>query len=279
MRKALFFLLLSSLTVGALAQTPKWKVWEAEGDTLLDRQDFEGAIARYTKVIKTTKLKDREAFGCVYKRAVAYYSIGNFENALADLEIFVPAYPQVPQAKLLRALVYKGLGDTEKQLQDLNEALAYQQDNPGLLKWRASLYLDIGEYALARNDAEQARQLQDDAEVELYLGFAWYYLDQPEEAIACINKAIELDATYLPAYLYGGTFSLEQEQFDKALQYLNLALRLDPKNLTATMYKGIALVELEKTEEGCRCLRKAYYAGEDAAGDYLKEYCYGIEDR
>lgn len=265
-------------SIAGLSQNPKWKAWETEADTLLERQEFKKAIALYTKVIKKTKLKDREAFGAVYKRAVSYYSMGDFENALSDLSVFIPAYPQVPQAKLLRALVYKGLGDTEKQLLDLNEALQFQQGNPGLLKWRASLYLDDGQYELARQDAERVRAIQDDAEVEMYLGFAYYYLDQFEESMQCINQSINLDATYLPAYLYGGTFCLEQEEYERALQYLNLALRLDPQNQTAIMYKGIALVELKKIEEGCQCLRKAFYRGEDGAEEYLKEHCYGIEN-
>lgn len=278
MRKIGLAVVLIAFTSLCLAQSPKWKAWEAQADTLLEHQDFAGAIKLYTKIIQKTKLKDREAFGSVYKRAVAYYSMEAFEEALMDLDVFIPAYPQVPQAKLLRALVYKGLGNTEKQLADLNEALQYQQGNPGLLKWRASLYLDEGKYELARQDAEAAREIQDDAEVEMYLGFALYYLGQFESALVCINKSIELDATYLPAYLYGGTFCLEQEEYDKGLQYLNLALRLDPQNVNAIMYKGIALVELERVDEGCSCLRKAFYAGEDTAEDYLKEYCYGIEN-
>lgn len=274
--RLVFLFLLFSLT--AWAQSPQWKAWETEADTLLNRGEYKEAIALYTKVIKKTKLKDKDAFGSVYKRAIAYYSIEAFEDALLDLNIFIPAYPQVPQAKLLRALVYKGLGDSEKQLADLNEALQYQPDDAGLLKWRASLYLDDGQYELARQDAMVAREIADDAEVEMYLGFALYYLEQPEEALQCINKSISFNPTYFPAYLYGGTFCLEQEDYKKALEYLNLALRLDPENVTAIFYKGIALVELDKIDEGCRCLRKAFYSGEENAGDYLKEHCYGIEN-
>ncbi|HCR53096.1 MAG TPA: hypothetical protein DIW27_01675, partial [Cytophagales bacterium] len=58
--------------------------------------------------------------------------------------------------------------------------------------------------------------------------------------------------------------------------YLNMALRLDPENLNAQFYKGIALLELDREEEGCRLLAKAFYAGEDDAGDYLKEKCYTL---
>jgi tetratricopeptide (TPR) repeat protein len=272
----IFFLLIYSTTIWA--QSPKWKAWETEADTLLNRGQYKEAIALYTKVIKSTKLKDKDAFASVYKRAVAYYSSEDFSSALQDLNAFIPAYPQVPQAKLLRALVYKGMGDTENQLADLNEVLQYQPDDAGLLKWRASLYLDDGQYELARQDALTAREIEDDAEVEMYLGFALYYLEQPDEALQCINKSISLNPTYYPAYLYGGTFCLEQEDYKKALEYLNLALRLDPENTTAILYKGIALVELNKLDEGCRCLRKAFYKGEENAGDYLKEHCYGLEN-
>jgi Flp pilus assembly protein TadD len=89
-----------------------------------------------------------------------------------------------------------------------------------------------------------------------------------------MNKSIELDATYLPAYLYSGTFSLEQADYERAITYLNLALRLDPTNPSALFYKGVALIELDRRDEGCSCLNRAFYAGEDGAGDYLKENCY-----
>lgn len=261
------------------AQTPKWKKWEVQADTLMSREDFSGAAKYYTKSIKSSKLKEKEAFGALYKRAVAFYSMGQFPDALADINIFIHAYPQVHQAKLLRAYIFKGLGDDSSQLTDINELLGIQPDNQGLLKWRASLYLDQDEYEKALADAEAAREIEDDAEVEMYLGFALYNLGRAEEALASINRCIELDPNYLPAYLYAGSFCLEEEQYQRALGYLNIALQLEPQNNTAIFYKGIALAELGRVDEGCSCLRKAFYTGEDNAGDYLKEYCYGIEDK
>jgi tetratricopeptide (TPR) repeat protein len=82
----------------------------------------------------------------------------------------------------------------------------------------------------------------------------------------------------MPAYLYAGSFCLQEDEFDLALKYLNVALKVEPKNATALFYKGVALVELKKEKEGCSCLSKAFYAGEDDAGDYLKQYCFGLDD-
>ena len=102
--------------------------------------------------------------------------------------------------------------------------------------------------------------------------------DELDSAFISFNKSIELDATYLPAYLYAGSVALEEGDNLLGLKYLNLALRLDPKNKEALFYKGAALIELKRVDEGCGCLNRAFYAGMDEAGDYLKEYCYEVED-
>jgi tetratricopeptide (TPR) repeat protein len=184
----------------------------------------------------------------------------------------------LPQAKILRALVYGELGQKDKKLEDLEDALVADPANPGLLKWRASIYLDDDEYALARKDLEVAKLFEDDAETEMYLGVALYNSGRVDSAFMSLDKAIQFDATYLPAYMYASSFCLEEDRYEKALTYLDLAGRLDPKNTTVFFYKGIALVELERTDEGCVFLRKAFYGGLDDASGYMKEYCFGVEN-
>ncbi|MEP2667972.1 MAG: tetratricopeptide repeat protein [Cyclobacteriaceae bacterium] len=260
----------------AMAQDPKWKKWETEADTLMNKQDFEGAIKLYSKAIKSSKLKDKSAYPPVYKRAVCYYSIGQFEASLSDIETFMVEYPGLFQAYMLKAFIYRETDDIENQLNALNEAMALQPGDPGLIKWRSSIYLEKGEYEKVREDLQYVKAIQDDPEVEMYLGFAYYNLEQVDSAFIALNKAIELEPTYLPAYLYGGSFSLQESNNELALKYLDVALRLDPENLNAQFYKGIALLELDRVEEGCSLLAKAFYAGEDDAGDYLKEKCYTL---
>ncbi len=270
--------LLAILSLGTFAQAPKWKEWEAKADTLYKQEDFREAVKLYTKAIDLSKLKDKDAYRSVYKRAVSYYTLGQFDAALKDLDLFIPQYPNVAQAKLLRAFIYRELGDDDKQLENLEEAIGSQAPNPDLLKWRGLLYLQKSEYAKAKSDLTLARLLQDDPEVETYLGLAYYNLQQKDSAYTSFNKSIELDAMYTPAYLYAGSVSLEDTNYKLALEYLNLALRLEPKNKEAIFYKGIALIELERTDEGCSCLNRAFYAGMDDAAGYLKEYCYPTDN-
>jgi tetratricopeptide (TPR) repeat protein len=278
MPKIVFIVLAFFFIETAFAQNEKVKKIEVEADTAMSQQDYPKAIKLYTKAIKTSKLKERSDYLDVYKRAVCYFSTGDFNHALEDLNTVVPKIPGLPQAHMLRGIIYGELGQKEKKLEELKSALVADPANPGLLKWRASVYLEDEEYKLARKDLEVAKLFQDDAETEMYLGVAQYNVGSVDSAFQSIDKAIELDATYLPAYMYGSSFCLEEDKYDKALTYLDFAGRLDPKNATVFFYKGIALVELKKEDEGCMYLRKAFYGGMDDASGYLKEYCFGVEN-
>lgn len=277
MHRVLLIFFLSAITIAGFSQNSKWTAWETEADTLMSQQKFKEAAKLYTKVIDASKLKDKTSYRSLYKRAVAYYSDSDFQKAIKDMDRFIPEFPENYQAHVLRALAYRESGDVDHQLTDVETALELSGGDPQIMKWRASLLMEKGEYKLAKDDLVLVKQFQDDPEVEMNLAFAYYSLDNPDSAMMAINKSIELDATFSPAYLYGGSFSLEQENYEMALKYLNVALKLDPDNVTALFYKGVALVELKKEAEGCSCLSKAFKAGQDDAADYLKQYCYGIE--
>lgn len=279
MSRCLFIIFSFLLMSVAQAQTEKVKKLEAEGDTLLRHEDFNGALKVFAKILKSHKEKDQFYYSVIYKKAVSLYSVQKLDEALGAIDEFIPAYPNSPQPYLLKAFIFREKGDAAGQLTNIDEALKRQPGAPDLIKWRAMLYLDEEKFDLAKKDLKQVKLYQDDAEIETYLGFAYYNTNQSDSAFISLKNAMELDVTYQLAYLYAGSFSLQNEDYDMALTYLNLALRLDPKNYTAIFYKGIALIEKEKIDEGCSCLAKAFYTGKvDDAGDYLKQHCYGEEN-
>jgi tetratricopeptide (TPR) repeat protein len=264
MYRAFFFFSLLAITAELSAQDSKWKKWEVQADTLMNRGDFGGALPLYSKVIKSSGLKSKEDYRALYKRSVCHYSIGQLDPALADITKFIDQYPNMLQARILQAFIFRDKQDADRQLEALNQAIQINPGDPNLIKWRAQLQMDKGEYEKGKGDLIQIQSLQD-PEVEVYLGVAYYNLGDKGLAIGSINKAIELDATYMPAYLYGGSFSLQEESYELAVKYLDMAIRLDPTNLTALFYKGIALVEMEKLEDGCRLLAQVFNKGQDEA--------------
>ncbi len=271
----LFFL----FSVGLFAQTKPSKVQVAEalGDTLFNREDFVGALKQYNKVAKATKLKTVQQRQILYKRAVCLFYLGEFDQALADLKVFIPENQSLPRARILRAFIYRELGELQLQLDDLNQVLEWDAMNIDLLKWRAGLLVEMGENEQALVELKAMKQWATDEEVELYTGLAYYGLEKPDSALYHFDQSILANGGYLPAYQYAGSVCLEQGAFELALTYINLALRLDGQNLELLFYKGVALVELDRKEEGCRLLNKAFYKGIDDAGGYLEEYCFPKE--
>ena len=254
------------------------QMWEAEGDTLMSMENYSAAIRSYSRIVDATGLKDKAAYNVLYKRAISYYYAEKEDLALQDVNKFIEEFPHIPQSHILRALIYRIKEDAAKQLDDLNIAIGFQPSNAGLLKWRAGLLLDEKKYLEAKQDAQNAILFDDDPEAETYLAFAHFNLNNPDSALFAINKAIDLDYSYLPAYLYAGSFCLQEDEFRLALTYLNLGLRVDAEHPALLFYKGLALVELDNKNEGCRFLNKAFYKGYDDAGDYIKQYCYSSED-
>ena len=268
-----FSLLILLLPFFAVAQNSKAKEWEVEADTLMQRENFKEALKLYTKCIDASQLKSPQDFSALYKRGVAYYRLAEYSSALKDIDQLLAKNPQIVQGYILRAFIYRETKEMTKELESIQSALELTQD-PGLMKWRASLLLQNGSYSEAKRDLLFLRGLQTDPETETQLGFIYQAQDDPDSAIMCINKAIELEPSYLPAYFYAGSLCLQEEAYEMGLKYVDLGLRLEPQNATLLMYKGIALVELKNLDEGCRMLRKSLAAGEKEAQDYLVQYCY-----
>jgi tetratricopeptide (TPR) repeat protein len=272
----LYFLLCFAIAAFGQDEPAQWGKWETDADTLMKHEDFAAAAVLYSKIISECQFKEKSDYRIIYKRAVSYYSENKFDSALNDINRFVPEFPESSQGRILRALIYRQKGDTDNQLNDLQKAIDLRGGNTELIRWRGVLLADKGDFKAAKKDLEEVKLFQDDAELETTLGYIYYSLGGLDSALVSFNKAIVLDVNYSPAYLYAGSCCLQNEKFELALKYLELALRIEPTNRAALFYKGVSLVELNKTDEGCRCLQKAFNAGEDDAADYLKQYCFDV---
>ncbi len=247
---------------------------EIKADTLLDQQDFEGALKLYSDIIKKTKRNNEYEPSVLYKRAYCFYTLKRFDEALVDLNQYLEKVPN-DQAKILRLYVYQELENTEAQLSDLNELISKTPENVELLRWRLSLEMESEKYKGAQYDIIKLLSIQDDPTLKGYLGLTYYYLENLDSALIVFDDLIKQYPDNIQTYLYAGSVCLEEEAYDASLHYINQGLKIEPTNGTLLYYKGAALVEKEDIDDGCRCLNKAFANGIDDAGEYLKEYCYG----
>ena len=247
-----------------------------QADTLMAREDYAGALALYTKVIESSRLATPQEAHVLYKRAYCYYSLERFNDALTDVNRYVEKTNDL-QGVLLRAYVYQSLDRPEDQLADINTLAQSNPDSLVLLRWRASVLMDAEKYKEARRDIQKIMIIDRSPEIAGYLGLTYYYDNDPDSALVIFDRVIASNPKHTQTYVYAASLALEEESFPLALNYIDKGLQQDPANNTLMFYKGIALVESEKPDEGCRCLSKAFAAGNDDAGDYLKQYCYGVE--
>jgi tetratricopeptide (TPR) repeat protein len=247
-----------------------------QADTLMGREDFNGALALYTKVIETSKLATPQELQVLYKRAYCYYSLERFDDALKDINNYIDKTGDL-QGKLLRAYVYQELGRAGEQLKDIDELAQSSPDNLDLLRWRASVLMDAEKYKEARRDIQKIMIIDQGPDIVGFLGLTYYYDNDPDSALLIFDRVLAAHPEHVQTYVYASSLALEQESYPLALNYINKGLQRDPSNGTLIFYKGIALVESENLDEGCRCLSRAFAAGTDDAGDYLKQYCYGVD--
>jgi tetratricopeptide (TPR) repeat protein len=78
-----------------------------------------------------------------------------------------------------------------------------------------------------------------------------------EEALLCLDKALELDSKYSAAWINKGHSLNNLSRFEEALQCLDNALELDPNNAPVWINKGYSLNNLGRFEEAVLCLDKA----------------------
>jgi tetratricopeptide (TPR) repeat protein len=262
----------------AVAQQQGRAALETEADTLAAREDFDGAIALYSKILQKSSYTDESDYIVLHKRAYAYFSAGQFDAALVDVNQYLGKYPTDGQAKLLRMYVYQGLEKFDLLLKDLDEFAAGRRGDPAIDRWRTSILIEAGRYAEARTSIQKMLRLQDDPEVRAYLGLTYVYEQRPDSAKIVFDQVIAKDPAYVQTYLFAGSMCIEQEAYGLALKYIEAGLKQEPDNVTLLFYKGMALVQNDQLKEGCSTLTKAFNAGFDDAVDYLKEYCYSTKE-
>ena len=194
---------------------------EVEADTLVGRQDYAGALTLYNKIIEKSKPNTEQEYQLYYKRAVCYYGLENFQEALIDINRVIEKYP-TPQSKLLRAYIYQELEDYDAQLADLNELVSLNPDSPELLQWRASVFMEAEKYEEAQKDIRKLLSYQSGPELKSYLGLTYYYLDNPDSAMVLFDEAIAEAPEYTqPTYML--LRLLDEEAYELALTYIDKA--------------------------------------------------------
>jgi tetratricopeptide (TPR) repeat protein len=101
-------------------------------------------------------------------------------------------------------------------------------------------------------------EIKPQAEAYLIMNQAWQKMDRTEEAIACYQKAIELNPELRDAYFCLGEMCSFDKQWEKAIKYYKISLKLKPKFAEGYRKLATALTQVGQQQEASKYLYRAY---------------------
>lgn len=188
--------------LSAWADEPRWHILAAEiflgrghPDDLVDPQE---AVSHLEQAIRLDP-----------KYAPPYLSLGQIylEEGLAEKTIQTCEQasrlaPDEPQTWNLLALAYRSLGNLEQAASHAERAIALAPQDTAYLVLRGEIALEAGNGRAAHTQALAALETDpDNPEAMLLMARALQALDQPEEALEILEKAVQFVSQPLPLHL------------------------------------------------------------------------------
>ncbi len=209
------------------------------GMSAMRRQDHATAERSFSERIEVAPA-DLDAW---YYRAVNRLTMNDLNGALTDLDHLLMADPDHAHGLLRRSEARTALGDRGGAQDDLRRLVNAHAAGP----MAEHAYFQLGHHAVMDGDMNKARQhyarlatiAPHQAMAWCNLGIAHAALAQDAEALAHLDKAIELDDT------------LDQ----------------------AHVNRGIVLFRLDRKQEGCAALQRARALGDASVDELLLIYC------
>lgn len=221
---------LYQLLVGWYHQNPaEWR-----HDSLTDAREDEAheQYLRHAIIECDTALRRYpDHFETYWHRAGCYWSLGEFDKALADYMRLLQLVPKSERADAYYACgsAQSACEDYEKAIADFSEAIRRCPDFAEAYRERGRVQALRGEHNQAIADLNRALQLdpRDDA-AYLERGRVWCTLHKYDRAVRDLTRAQRLCHHRAEIYRERALAYLGQRQYDRALADCNEALRLDP---------------------------------------------------
>ena len=110
-------------------------------------------------------------------------------------------------------------------------------------------YVDKKEFVRALEVAKELIAIRGEAQDWTKQGHCLWSLERNEEALASLDKAIELDLNYAFAWAHRGWVLDDLKRYEEALASLDKAVGLDPNDAMAWAFQGLVLFKLKCNKE------------------------------
>ncbi len=236
----------------------------------------------------------------LYRRAIIYRDMGNYDQALEDIQQLIASDTGNPEYYTIQGMILLQMEELNGARESFREALTIDPENKSaayqlhLLDPSYELpevvFTDKDfHYAFAKKafDAFEAGDYQESIvyynyaikaapeEADYYStrGLAHEKVGRFDLALKDFEKALSLDSYFVANYYRIGNILFRQSSFQKANQYYNIYLSYAPDDERILYNSAMAHLQLRQKKEGCRKLLNSSELGMGKATEMWNEHC------
>ena len=240
-----------------------------KGKGALDAGNNDLAIEYFTLCIDDGNLTQETRVTVFYIRGNAYYSKGEYDQAIADYDQAIRLKPDHATAFRNRGTAYYLNGEYDRAIADFAQAIRLRPRDALAINNRGSAYDDRGDRDRAIADYDRAiADFTQAIELDTLKGprKAWPFNNrgntyrakgQYDRAIADFDQAIRLNPDYAIAFTNRGLAYDDKGQHDRAITDYDEAIRLEPDYADAITNRGHAKFYLGRFAAAVPDLAKA----------------------
>ncbi len=193
----------------------------------------------------------------LYGLAVVEIALNQKESAIELLAKAARLDPKRPEVQLVLARTTADIGFFQDSLEAWNRYLLLAPRDDGARRDRGYVAAVLGDYALGISDlVAYVKKHPADPAGHYDLGMA-ETLHDPKEALAQINRALDIEPNFVPAIFYRGILKYQAADAAAALVDFEAANRALPHNPTILDRLGQAYLTLGRSADAVQALRQA----------------------
>mgnify|MGYP002678804817 CR=1 FL=1 len=202
----------------------------------LEKNDFDAALALYD----TLPQEFASDYDLLFLKASVYFSAGRIPESKALCDELSAIDPSNTDVMELSAIIAKKTGNSAERSRKIAAIIAKDKFNPGANVELAGDAFMKRNYKLAKTYYNRALARDSDNEDALFgLGQTEYYLENDDSAKKSLEKLLEKNPDYAPAYLYLGKIAAANNEYKIASDYAKTAIEKDPTQYDYFMDYGM----------------------------------------
>ncbi len=242
-----YFFLISIIFFASCNNNKSEKPVSQNNKELSQEESLKNAIKKYPDSLKL--VSDLSSY---------YLDVQNYDAALAQINNVIARDSNNAQLRDYQSIIYTAKGDTAKAINSLEIAIDIFP-NPQYIIGLGALYAQTkNPMALAMADALLAAN-KAGAEKEAYFikGIYYSYINEKEKAIPFFDKCININYTFMDAYLEKGIALYDLKKYGEAATVLEKAVTLQNNFDRGYYYLGRCFEKLNKKDDAIEAYQMA----------------------